>query len=87
MSCKVDADAELKAALQDADAWYDEALAALPRDHTWRDVDQLAVERCRRAGAAREAHKLAEAEFQRLIDEEERETVNRALMTLRPPPR
>ena len=71
------ADTDLKAALQAADDWYDDALAALPDGHTLRDIDQLGVERCRRAGAAREAHKLAEAEFQRLVDEEEHETVSR----------
>ncbi len=65
------ADAELKVALQAADDWYDESLAALPHGHTWRDVDQLAVERCKRAGAAYEAHRRAEIEFQRLVEEDQ----------------
>jgi hypothetical protein len=60
----------LAAALNAADAWHTEALAALPDGHTWRDVDLLSIEKSKRHMTAYGAYDVVAAEFDRLVAEE-----------------
>ena len=54
---------ELSRCLGRIDEWHNRQLNALPAGHTWRDIDELEIERCNRALEAHSAFKAAEAEW------------------------
>ena len=57
------AQAELSRRLGRIDAWHNRQLDALPAGHTWRDIDELEIERCNRTLDAHADFKAAEAEW------------------------
>lgn len=55
--------AELSRRLDRIDSMHAQALASLPADHTWRDIDELEIDRCAMALDAHADFKTAEAEW------------------------
>ncbi len=57
------AQAELSRRLDRIDSMHAQALAALSDDHTWRDIDEIEIDRCAMARDAHNDFKAAEAEW------------------------
>ena len=61
------AQTELKRRLDRIDSMHARALAGLPDGHTWADIDQLEIERCEMALEAHKDFKIAEAEWEAFV--------------------
>jgi hypothetical protein len=57
----------LRRTLEGIDDAHTRAVANLPADHSWRDIDELEIKRCDTAIQAHQAFKAARAEWDTLV--------------------